>query len=255
MLSGLKILVTGASSGIGQSSAKVLAAHGAEVFGTGRNVSALESSEYLKGFHVCDLTESGAAEAAVEAAVSEMQGLTTVVNAAGVLQGGAMGSVGLENFHYNMTANVQAVFEVMQHSIPHLRSQKDMSPSIVNIRSVNGKQAFAGCATYCASKAAVDQLSRCASLDLAPDNIRVNVVNPGVVETPLQRRGGMDDDAYANFLDRSINVTHPLGSALGRVAQPQEVGELISFLVSKNAKFITGECIAIDGGRQNLGAR
>ena len=147
MLSGLKILVTGASSGIGQSSAKVLAAHGAEVFGTGRNVSALESSEYLKGFHVCDLTESGAAEAAVEAAVSEMQGLTTVVNAAGVLQGGAMGSVGLENFHYNMTANVQAVFEVMQHSIPHLRSQKDMSPSIVNIRSVNGKQAFAGCAT------------------------------------------------------------------------------------------------------------
>ena len=65
----------------------------------------------------------------------------------------------------------------------------------------------------------------------------------------------MDDETYGKFLDRSINTTHPLGAALNRVAQPEEVGELISFLVSKNAKFITGECIAIDGGRQNLGAR
>lgn len=125
----------------------------------------------------------------------------------------------------------------------------------------------------------------------------MNVVNPGVVETPLQKRGGMSQDAYVTFLERSINHTHPLGTyfkyqhflstikkllcaiwqhgrvneplfsllcfirilslgeALNRVAQPEEVGELIAFLASNNAKFITGECIAIDGGRQNLGAR
>lgn len=98
----------------------------------------------------------------------------------------------LDNFKFNFAANVQAVFEIMQHSIPHLKeSGVDSSPSIINISSVNGKQPFKGCATYCASKAALDQLSRCSSLDLAPFNIRVNVVNPGVVETPLQRRGGM----------------------------------------------------------------
>jgi NAD(P)-dependent dehydrogenase (short-subunit alcohol dehydrogenase family) len=161
----------------------------------------------------------------------------------------------LDNFKYNFGANVQAVFEMMQSAIPFLKLSSALSPSIINISSVNGKQAFKGCATYCASKAAVDQLSRCASLDLAPFNIRVNVVSPGVVETPLQRRGGMSDEAYAGFLDRSINVTHPLAAALNRVAQPEEVGELVSFLASKNAAFITGECIAIDGGRQNLGAR
>jgi NAD(P)-dependent dehydrogenase (short-subunit alcohol dehydrogenase family) len=69
--------------------------------------------------------------------------------------------------------------------------------SVVNVSSVNGKQSFAGTATYCGSKAALDHMSRCAAVDLAPDGIRVNVVNPGVVVTPLQQRGGMDDATYA----------------------------------------------------------
>ena len=93
-----------------------------------------------------------------------MGGLTTVVNSAGVLQGGGMDTATLDNFKYNFGTNVQATFEIMQHAIPHLKLSTDMSPSIVNISSVNGKQSFKGCATYCASKAAVDQLSRCASL-------------------------------------------------------------------------------------------
>jgi NAD(P)-dependent dehydrogenase (short-subunit alcohol dehydrogenase family) len=65
----------------------------------------------------------------------------------------------------------------------------------------------------------------------------------------------MTDDRYEEFIKRSIEVTHPLAKSLGRVGQPEEVAELIGFLLSKNAAFITGECIAIDGGRQNLGAR
>lgn len=65
----------------------------------------------------------------------------------------------------------------------------------------------------------------------------------------------MDDESYQSFLHRSINMTHPLSTHLGRVGQSEEVGELIAFLVSDKAQFITGECIAIDGGRQNLGAR
>lgn len=166
-----------------------------------------------------------------------------------------MGDVDLSNYTFNMSINCQAPFEIMVHAIPHLKREKNLFPSIVNVSSVNGKQSFAGCATYCMSKAAIDQLTRCASVDLANYGIRVNAVNPGVIETNLQKRGGLSDESYASFLKRSIEVTHPLSSSLGRVGQPEEVGELISFLVSDKAKFITGECIAIDGGRQNLGAR
>jgi NAD(P)-dependent dehydrogenase (short-subunit alcohol dehydrogenase family) len=71
----------------------------------------------------------------------------------------------------------------------------------------------------------------------------------------LQKAGGLSNEAYEAFLKRSIDVTHPLAASLGRIGQPDEVGELIAFLVSPKAAFITGECIAIDGGRQNLGAR
>jgi NAD(P)-dependent dehydrogenase (short-subunit alcohol dehydrogenase family) len=259
MLAGCKVLITGASSGIGKAAAIVMAKHGATVFGTGRNEDALKAlleQQTLCGYAVADLTVENECQRVVDNANQVMNGLTTVVNSAGVLQGGGMDVATLDNFKYNFVGNVQAIFEIMQHSIPYLKQTSSGYPSsIINISSVNGKQSFRGCATYCASKAAVDQLTRCASLDLAPFNIRVNSINPGVVETPLQRRGGMSDENYEAFLERSINVTHPLAAALGRVAQPEEVGELISFLASTNAAFITGECIAIDGGRQNLGAR
>jgi NAD(P)-dependent dehydrogenase (short-subunit alcohol dehydrogenase family) len=129
-------------------------------------------------------------------------------------------------------------------------------------------------------------VTKCAAVDLAPDGIRVNAVNPGVVRTPLQvidsttfpstciftmidygfeqfspaftnfqKRGGMSDEAYEKFLAHSVQNTHPLAQSLGRVAEPEEVGDLIAFLVSDHAKFITGDNIKIDGGRGCLGRR
>lgn len=261
-LSGLKCLVTGASSGIGRATCIVLSEQGARVVGTGRNETALKTLKEEGGvcdWVVADLTQAGECQRVVDMAVKLLDGsLTTVVNAAGVLQGGAIGDVDLTNYHFNMTANTQAPFEIMCHAIPHLRRSAEsgkQSPSIVNVSSVNGKQSFAACATYCMSKAALDQLTRCASIDLAKDGIRVNSVNPGVIETNLQTTGGMSKEHYDMFLKRSIETTHPIATSLGRVGQPREVGELIAFLVSDKAKFLTGECIAIDGGRQNLGAR
>jgi NAD(P)-dependent dehydrogenase (short-subunit alcohol dehydrogenase family) len=215
----------------------------------------LKESGEIVDYVVADVTQVGECQRLVDGAVAILKGLTTVVNAAGVLQGGAMGDVDMANYHHNMIANTQAPFEIMVHCIPYLKEQKALSPSIVNVSSVNGKQAFAACAAYCMSKAAVDQLTRCASVDLAKHGIRVNAVNPGVIETNLQKTGGLSEENYAAFLERSIEITHPLAASLGRVGQPEEVGDLIAFLVSDKAKFITGECIAIDGGRQNLGAR
>jgi NAD(P)-dependent dehydrogenase (short-subunit alcohol dehydrogenase family) len=97
---------------------------------------------------------------------------------------------------------------------------------------------------YCTSKAAVDQLTHCAALELADKGVRVNAVNPGVVVTSLHRTGGMDEEAYARFLEHS-KTTHPLG----RVGQPEEVAELIAFLASPSAGWITGVSCPIDGGR------
>jgi NAD(P)-dependent dehydrogenase (short-subunit alcohol dehydrogenase family) len=259
MLSGLKCLVTGASSGIGKEICRLLSQQGAKVIGVGRNQPALERlvlEHGLVGYVVADLTVAGECERLVAAAVQLLDGeLTTIVNAAGVLKGGAVGQVGIDNLLANLGCNTQAPFEIMHHAIPHLRQQKDKYPCIINISSVNGKQAFAGCVSYCMSKAALDMLTRCASVDLAADGIRVNSVNPGVIETNLQKAGGLSDEQYRAFLQRSIETTHPLAASLGRVGQPEEVAELVAFLVSDKAKFLTGECIALDGGRQNLGAR
>jgi len=103
---------------------------------------------------------------------------------------------------------------------------------------------------YCVSKAAIDQLTRCSALELAPKKIRVNAVNPGVVITKLHKRGGMADEDYELFLERS-KATHPIG----RVGEPGEVAELIYFLASEKASWITGATYEIDGGRAQTCAR
>jgi len=266
MLSNCKCLVTGASSGIGAATCRVLRAHGATVVGVGRQEAALQSLQsdgHLDSYIIADLTEAGACQKVVESAIQSLGGsLTTLVNAAGVLRGGAVGDpkTDLSNYNFNFQINLQAPFELVHYALPYLKEsaklhEKKAIASIVNVSSVNGKQSFAGCATYCMSKAALDQFTRCASVDLAPFGIRVNGVNPGVIETNLQTTGGLSTDQYEAFLKRSITTTHPLAATLQRVGQPEEVGELIAFLVSDKAQFLTGECIAIDGGRQNLGAR
>jgi NAD(P)-dependent dehydrogenase (short-subunit alcohol dehydrogenase family) len=122
--------------------------------------------------------------------------------------------------------------------------------NIVNVSSVAGTRSFPNVLAYCVSKAGLDQLTRCAALELAPKGIRVNAVNPGVVVTNLHRRGGMGDAEYAAFLKNSRN-THPMG----RVGDPKEIAELIFFLASDKAGWITGATHAIDGGRAQTCAR
>jgi NAD(P)-dependent dehydrogenase (short-subunit alcohol dehydrogenase family) len=115
---------------------------------------------------------------------------------------------------------------------------------VINVSSVNGLRAFAGVLAYCVSKAGVDQLTRCAALEMAPHGVRVNAVNPGVTVTELHRRGGMNDEQYQAFLTRS-KETHPLG----RPGRPEEVAALIVYLASEDAAWMTGEPIPVDGGR------
>ncbi|CAG2218984.1 unnamed protein product [Mytilus edulis] len=125
--------------------------------------------------------------------------------------------------------------------VPYLEKTKG---SIVIVSSVNGIRSFPGVIAYCMSKSAVDQFTKCAALELAPKQIRVNSVNPGVIKTEIHKRGGMDEEAYQKFLERT-KITH----ALGRPGEVQEVAGMIAFLASDDSSFITGTQVPIDGGR------
>src|SRR5262249_15374144 len=196
---------------------------------------------------VADVTAIDAPDRIVSAARTRFGRLTTLVNAAGIIASGTIESTGDGSWNAMMDINVGAPFRLMRAATAALAETRG---SIVNVSSVTGLRAFSGVLAYCVSKAALDQLTRCAALELAPKGVRVNAVNPGVVVSNLHRRGGMEEAQYSAFLEHS-RTTHPLA----RAGQPDEIADLIVFLASMQAAWITGETISIDGGRHLTCAR
>lgn len=247
-------MVTGATSGIGRAVAKRFAAAETHTIIIGRNQTALATvqKEITDAGGACetlgiDVTAADEVAAAVESAVNNAGRLDVLVNAAGHISSGTIENTALSAWDAMMNVNLRSVFHLMQLAAPHLSKTKG---NIVNISSVTGLRSFPGVLAYCVSKAGVDQLTRCAALELAPKGVRVNAVNPGVVVTEIHKRGGMNEDAYAQFLEHS-KTTHPIG----RVGTPEEVAELVFYLASENAGWITGATYQIDGGRALTCAR
>ena len=240
-------VITGASSGIGKATAMRLARQDYDVIAVGRDAAALDSvcADIRSGGGratplVSDVT-AHAAPAEIVARAGALGGLDALVNAAGVIASGGVAETTDEAWDAMLDVNVRAPFRLIRAAAPMLAARKG---AVVNVSSVAGVRAFPGLASYCVSKAAIDQLTRCAALDFAPQGIRVNAVNPGVVVTNLHRRGGMDPEKYAAFLEKS-QTTHPLG----RAGTAEEIAELIAFLVSPASGWITGDTISVDGGR------
>jgi NAD(P)-dependent dehydrogenase (short-subunit alcohol dehydrogenase family) len=246
--------VTGATSGIGQACAMAFAKAGAKVVCVGRRENALKELEQAirdtgsQSLTVrADLARLEEAERAVQHAVEVFGGIDVLVNAAGHISSGTIENTSLDAWDDMMNVNVRAAFVLTQKALPSLIERRG---NIVNISSVTGLRAFPGVLAYCVSKAALDQLTRCASLELAGKGVRVNAVNPGVVVTQIHKRGGMSEEAYSAFLEHSKS-THPLG----RTGRPEEIASLVLFLASDDASWITGATYSIDGGRAQTCAR
>jgi NAD(P)-dependent dehydrogenase (short-subunit alcohol dehydrogenase family) len=254
LLSGKVAVVTGASSGIGRAAALELAREGASVVAVGRDeaalmdvVSRLADAGGAGRAVVADVTAGDAPGRIVAEAAGTFDGLDILVNAAGIFASGTIEDTTDEAWDEMLDINVRAPFRLMRAAMPYLLERRG---SVVNVSSVTGQRSFPGVLAYCVSKSAVDHLTRCAALEVATKGVRVNAVCPGVVVTNLHRRGGMQADAYDAFLERSRG-THPIG----RPGLPEEIAELILFLVSDRSGWITGETIAIDGGRHLTCAR
>ena len=251
-LAGKVTIVTGASSGIGAATAVKFARLGAVLAITGRNLENLEdtarkcvetgASQPL--LIQADLMKEDDCTKIIQDTVGKFGKLDVLVNNAGVLEMGSIEATSLEQYDRVMGVNVRSVYHLTMLAVPHLEKTKG---NIVNVSSVNGIRSFPGVLAYNVSKAALDQFTRCVALELAPKQVRVNSVNPGVIVTELQKRGGLDAEKYEKFLEHS-KTTH----ALGRTGDPSEVAKAVVFLASDESSFSTGVCLPVDGGRHAM---
>ncbi|XP_058826178.1 3-oxoacyl-[acyl-carrier-protein] reductase FabG-like [Topomyia yanbarensis] len=251
--SGKVVLITGASSGIGAATAVYFAKLNATLALVGRNVANLnqvasdcETVGSIKPLIlVADVTKEEDNERVIAEVVEKLGKLDVLVNNAGKGASGSIETTTMEQYDDIMRTNVRSVFQLTKLAVPHLIRSKG---NVVNVSSVAGQRSFPNFLAYCVSKAAIDQFTRCTALELAPKQVRVNAVNPGVIVTNFHREAGMDEDTYKLYLKR-CEETH----ALGRVGQGSEVAAAIAFLAGENtASFTTGVCLCVDGGKHAM---
>jgi NAD(P)-dependent dehydrogenase (short-subunit alcohol dehydrogenase family) len=247
--SGKCVLVTGATSGLGEAIALGFAAKGARLVLTGRNrergdalTARLDEGEGEGIFIAGDITDRSFCDGLVDQCVARFGGLDICVNSAGVIHHATMDSTSDEAWHETMAVNVNGVFYVCRAAIRAMLPRR--SGVIVNIASDAGLSGSRHLAAYCASKGAVVQLSRAMALDHGPDGIRVIPVCPGDVDTPMLR---------GEFKDRGISLEEGLeesaaGVPVNRVCTPEEVAELVLYAASDAARFMTGYPLVLDGG-------
>jgi NAD(P)-dependent dehydrogenase (short-subunit alcohol dehydrogenase family) len=241
------VLVTGGSRGIGFGIAKAYIAAGARVAINGRTEESVAAAiEKLGGGDNLfsapgDIGTVAGCKLAVKTAVDALGGLDILVNSAGIGHGRPIADCDEEMWDLHVDVNLKGTFFTCRAAIPELKKSKG---NILNIGSDAGLMGCPGIVVYCASKAGVVNMTKAMAIEIAPDNIRVNCICPGYVDTDMIRRDHIeikDDPAAAE--ERMTNY-----APIKRLGLPADIAEGVLYLTSDRASFVTGSSLSIDGG-------
>lgn len=239
LLKGKTAIITGANRGIGRAAAKCFCDNGATVYAVCRTDAAC--GELERETHpgiipvLLDITDTKGAQREMQRIRKEAGALDILVNNAGIMEDALIGMITRELIERVFSINVYAPILLSQLAARFMRKQN--SGVIINVASLIGVNGNAGQSVYAASKGAVISFTKSASKELAPYGIRVNAVAPGMIDTQL-----LDNVPEEKRRQRLESV------GLGRLGKPEEVAEVITFLASNMASYITGQIIGIDGG-------
>ncbi|WP_225713469.1 SDR family NAD(P)-dependent oxidoreductase [Bradyrhizobium semiaridum] len=242
-LVGLVALVVGAGSGIGEESARVIAANGgkvvvADIRGDAANdvAAAIVAAGGDATSVSMDVANQADIDAAVARAIEAYGRLDIVVNAAAVVKGGPIETCDLADWTLSFRVNVEGAIMLARTCLPHLRGSPHAS--IVQIASLSGMGAYPNGGAYGTTKAALIALTKTMAMEWVKDGVRVNIVSPGTVETPLMRA----------VLTPEVVEQRAARIPMGRLGRPSELADTIVFLASPMASFITGQNLNCDGG-------
>ena len=239
-------IITGGAQGIGYACAEAICESGARIVLADINADGVTTAAETLGNGTvginCDMGDQKQVDALFDQIEAEIGAASILVNNAGIAHPAPFLETTLDQFQSVIDVNLTGTFQAIQRAAKAMVSKR-IAGAIVNMSSINAQVAIPSIAAYCASKGGVMQLTKAAALALAPHNIRVNAVSPGSIDTAMMASVNDNPDAMKMVM---------LRTPLKRIGSPREIGDVVAFLASDKASYITGETIYVDSGRLGM---